>query len=189
MKTILLFLAVLTCVRTEDTFERRLEVVEAQRDGRIVNGHLAAPNQFPHQALLIVNGNVQCGGSLISDLWILTAQQCVSGQVNSKTCASNLHKHSIDDFLAFRTRSARIYLGSTNRAMPVVRNAVLPIWLHSSGDIALVKLNQSVSFTTNVRPIGLPSRSQASANYANVILRSSGFGLMANGQLHIRTLI
>ena len=79
MKTILLLLAVLTCVRTEETLERRLEVVEVQRDGRIVNGNLAVPNQFPHQALLIVNGNVQCGGSLISDLWILTAQQCVAG--------------------------------------------------------------------------------------------------------------
>ena len=82
MKIILLLLAVVACARTEDTFEgveRRLEVVEAQRDGRIINGQTAATNQFPHHALLIINGNIQCGGSLISDLWILTAQHCVNG--------------------------------------------------------------------------------------------------------------
>ena len=67
--------------------------------------------------------------------------------------------------------------------MPVVRNAVLATWLVNFGDIALIKLDSSVPFTTNVRPIGLPSRTQGSTNYAYVILRSSGFGGMANGQL------
>ena len=79
MKTILLLLAVVACARTEETFERRLEVVKAQRDGRIINGQTAATNQFPHHALLIINENIQCDGSLISNLWILTAYHCIAG--------------------------------------------------------------------------------------------------------------
>ena len=67
--------------------------------------------------------------------------------------------------------------------MPVVRNGVFATWRSKSDDIALVQMDAAVPFTTNVRPIGLPSRSQALDSYADVILESSGFGGMANGQL------
>jgi secreted trypsin-like serine protease len=45
-------------------------------DLRITNGYTADRGQFPWQAGLEVDGSSFCGGSVISDLWVLTAAHC-----------------------------------------------------------------------------------------------------------------
>lgn len=50
--------------------------------GRVVGGQLANPGQFPYQVALFVNmwlGTALCGGSLISENYVMTAAHCVSG--------------------------------------------------------------------------------------------------------------
>lgn len=87
MKRVLLFIAILAACRSQQNFENvadDLEVIEstARIVGRIVNGKAAAANQFPHQALIFINtlqGNYQCGGSLISPFWVLSAAHCIIG--------------------------------------------------------------------------------------------------------------
>lgn len=44
---------------------------------RIVGGYPASPNQFPHQVALLRSGSLTCGGSLITDKWVLTAAHCI----------------------------------------------------------------------------------------------------------------
>lgn len=135
--------------------------------GNIVNGQPASANQFPHQARLVINGNILCGGSLINSFWIVSAAHCIEG-----------------------IRSAIAYLGSTNAGnMPVSRSIVKagnpssynPITLRD--DIALLKMSQAVSFAANIKPIVLPTSSQASTVYTNVVLVASGFGRTASGQV------
>jgi secreted trypsin-like serine protease len=51
-------------------------------DSRIINGDLAGLGQFPWQAAVYVplgSSYFVCGGSIISEQWILTAAQCIYG--------------------------------------------------------------------------------------------------------------
>ena len=44
----------------------------------IINGQWAARGAWPWHVMLRLDGRFQCGGSLISDRWVLTAAHCVA---------------------------------------------------------------------------------------------------------------
>lgn len=46
---------------------------------RVIHGKYAADNQFPFMAYLQMDDAFSCGGSLITDTFVLTAAQCASG--------------------------------------------------------------------------------------------------------------
>jgi secreted trypsin-like serine protease len=50
--------------------------LKRQPDYRILNGTEALPGQWPWQVAL-KDGNLFCGGSLISSQWVVTAAHCV----------------------------------------------------------------------------------------------------------------
>lgn len=50
--------------------------------GRVVGGQLAKTAQFPYQVALFIEmflGTAICGGSLISENYVMTAGHCVDG--------------------------------------------------------------------------------------------------------------
>ena len=58
--------------------------VSNTKSDRIAGGYETIPNEFPWQARLIFYSGsyqIQCGGTLISDRWVLTAAQCILGSV------------------------------------------------------------------------------------------------------------
>ena len=49
---------------------------------RIVGGIEATPHSWPHQVALFIDDMYFCGGSLISNEWVLTAAHCMDGLVS-----------------------------------------------------------------------------------------------------------
>lgn len=84
MKFIIFFVLIALSQAEFENVATELEVLPQAPRGvvRIVNGQNAAANQFPHQALVFIStlqGTFQCGGSLISSNWVMSAAHCVIG--------------------------------------------------------------------------------------------------------------
>lgn len=56
---------------------------------RIVGGVETTPHAWPHQVALFIDDMYFCGGSLISNEWVLTAAHCMDGLVS----VSRLQEH------------------------------------------------------------------------------------------------
>ncbi|XP_057376845.1 brachyurin-like [Daphnia carinata] len=144
------------------------------KNNRIVGGEEAIPNEFPWQALLQVEmqgGNAYaCGGSLISDQWILTAAHClvVPGQtVNYVDIYLGKHDRTVSE------DNQKLYSSS--------ESFIHPDWnpTTQAGDIALIKLKSSVKFSQYISPICLASTSEP--DYVNSSVTVTGWGITYDG--------
>ncbi|XP_050096684.1 brachyurin-like [Anopheles aquasalis] len=144
----------------------------AEPSRRIVNGEEAFPGQFPYQIALLSNfaaGGGLCGGSILTNNYILTAAHCV-----------------VDGNGALATDGTAI-LGAHNRinAEPTQQRIAFSqsgVFVHPSynptlirNDIATVRLNSPAVFNDRVQPIDLPALSD-SRTFAGLIGTASGFG-------------
>ncbi|XP_066486426.1 serine protease 33-like [Tiliqua scincoides] len=117
---------------------------------RVVGGQNSEPGEWPWQVSIRVNGLHECGGSLISPQWVVTAAHCFT---NSQ------------DVLLYR-----IHLGEYDLPKPaptMVSSAISKIIIHPyyagtalSADIALVQLQKPVQFSQTILPVCLPRSSE-----------------------------
>ncbi|KAJ6645747.1 Collagenase [Pseudolycoriella hygida] len=138
---------------------------------RIINGHIDTKNQFPWQAHVqasYTNSPINnCGGSIITTTYILTAADCV---LNAKTL--------------------KINLGSTYLSTPAKTLYSNSFFVHHSynsnyfqNNIALIRLPEALQFTSTLMAIRLPSRSQVNETFTNHEAYCTGFGVTsANDQ-------
>uniref|UniRef100_A0A336LGC1 CSON005046 protein n=1 Tax=Culicoides sonorensis TaxID=179676 RepID=A0A336LGC1_CULSO len=128
----------------------------------IVGGTEAEKNEFPHQALLGNNVGFFCGGSLVSEKFVLTAAHCLTPTRPTKVMLGIHNKqYKSKDTQTFDVSQVIIH---PSYKKPVVYN-----------DIGLVQLRKKVKLTPYVRPICLPTRKQVASLPKSLL--ATGFGL------------
>lgn len=72
---ILISIEILKCLIFHADFAGKVHVPLDDKH-RITGGSTASRGQFPWQVALIIDDAYFCGGSLIDELWVLTAAHC-----------------------------------------------------------------------------------------------------------------
>uniref|UniRef100_A0A7N6AT25 Peptidase S1 domain-containing protein n=1 Tax=Anabas testudineus TaxID=64144 RepID=A0A7N6AT25_ANATE len=137
---------------------------------KIVGGVDASAGSWPWQVRLHYNGSYTCGGTLISNQWVLTAAQCTI-EMNSMSLWT-------------------LYFGRVNQSDPniyevnrtVSQVIVNPDYNNTllNNDIALMKLSSPVNYTDYIKPICLASNS--SQFYNSTLCWATGWNVIVNNQ-------
>uniref|UniRef100_A0A336MVN5 CSON007596 protein n=1 Tax=Culicoides sonorensis TaxID=179676 RepID=A0A336MVN5_CULSO len=171
MKYLLTLIFAIICIfglcQVQATEGELLEPVHPQ-DGiyqapRIMYGYTAQPKQFPHMCSLLnrkSSGYTLCGGSLISSRHILTAAHCVASVISTTVGCGTVDRQQ--PYLQVVT--------SVNVAHPNYNPTTL------NNDIAIWTLPITVNSDPYVKPIRLPTVSQAKQTFEGVTATVSGFG-------------
>ncbi|XP_069688317.1 transmembrane protease serine 9-like [Periplaneta americana] len=136
---------------------------------RITHGETASRGQFPYQVALSVDNSWFCGGSLISNDWVLTAGHCIGNSYQVLLGANSVNNPE---------SGAVVVTSSTSIQHEDYAN---------DHDIGLVKV--SVSYSTYISPIALPSRSDQGNTFVGQTARASGWGLTSDGSSSIAELL
>ncbi|XP_076019527.1 chymotrypsin-like elastase family member 2A [Genypterus blacodes] len=115
---------------------------------RVVGGEDVKPNSWPWQISLQYNREGEwrhtCGGTLISQEWVLTAAHCISSGRQYRVA---LGKHNLKE-----TEEGAVFM---NTATIVVHEKWNPFFIRN--DIALIKLETPVTFSEAVMAACLPA--------------------------------
>ena len=132
--------------------------------GRIVGGNTVKEHQWPWQVALVINDVGFCGGSLISNEWVMTAAHCFDGQGPKVLVAAGAHNVGVAE-------EHRVEITSYERMVhPNYDPNIL------SNDIALVKLPEKILFNEFIRPACLPPKSDSDETYVGQLTTPVGWG-------------
>ncbi|XP_040160552.1 chymotrypsin BI-like [Anopheles arabiensis] len=139
---------------------------------RVTNGQEATPGQFPYQIALVsefVITSGLCGGSVLTNNFILTAAHCVVGTAgilaSGGTAIIGAHNRNTAEASQQRIR----FSGPGVIPHPFYASSNL------RNDIALVRLDAPIVFNDRVQPVRLPARSDT-RQFGGFLGTVSGFG-------------
>lgn len=147
--------------------------VSRNANRRIMGGLDAGYGQFPWTAHIKIRGpniDKECGGTLISERWVLTAGHCTQYCINVPLCGIEIPQHEITykvilgeyDQLENEPVLPDAYMAIDVIRHPLYRNVMR---LRDNGyvesepryDLALLMLDREVKLAPNVAPICLPT--------------------------------
>ncbi|XP_006894377.1 PREDICTED: coagulation factor VII-like [Elephantulus edwardii] len=151
--------------------------------GRIVGGKLCPKGQCPWQAVLLVNEELLCGGTLIDDIWVVSAAHCFD-KLNPrklKTVTVVLGEHDLD-------------VKDGHEQERKIAQVMIPdkyIKGKTDHDIALLRLTTPVNFTDYVVPICLPDKTFSEQTLAYIRFSTvSGWGqLLHRGSTSLELMV
>ncbi|XP_056140167.1 coagulation factor IXb [Lampris incognitus] len=142
---------------------------EKNNNKRIVGGFAAAPGEIPWQVSLMTTQNTKhfCGGSLISEVWVITAAHCLTQA-----------KQAVADFFVRAGEHDFNRNENTERDYMVAEKFIHPQYNEKTSqynhDIALLKLSSPVELSKYILPICLGPRS-----FTENLLRESSYSLVS----------
>ncbi|CAM4551187.1 unnamed protein product [Leuciscus chuanchicus] len=141
-----------------------------QSDSRIIGGTSSKLGQWPWQVSLHFNGHHVCGGSLISQDFVVSAAHCFQSSMansgNWRVYVGTISQYTLQtSFLVKKIMVNQNYSSNTN-----------------DYDIALLKLTSPVAFSNTIQPVCLPTFDQTFSD--GLECRTSGFGTTQEGADH-----
>ncbi|CAG9855669.1 unnamed protein product [Phyllotreta striolata] len=133
---------------------------------KIVGGDEAVPHAYPYQVALIIDNSQLCGGSLISQNYVLTAAHC----------ASEMYERNVDIILGAHNVSSNESTQVRRKPSKITINKNFN-YTSLQNDIALIKLNQPAPINAFIKPIELISRTEANNTLDGQTATSTGWGL------------
>jgi hypothetical protein len=95
---------------------------------------------FHYQVQLKQNGTLKCGGSLINEYWIITAEHCFEENIDTE-----------------KLKLWTLSFGSTSsKEDAFIQRKISQLVRHDTADVALLKLDKKIQYQYNIQPICLP---------------------------------
>ncbi|XP_050303493.1 trypsin-2-like [Anthonomus grandis grandis] len=149
MQFLIIAAIAVTCAATPDLKPHFLEVLERNADNRIVGGYPTDILLFPYQVSLQYFHRHVCGGSIISDRWVVSAAHCTQ------------LVHQIPPLPAFSVRLGTSFVQSEGLVYGVAAIFDHPGYGNTDNrfdyDITLIRLASALVFRPNIQPISLPA--------------------------------
>lgn len=138
--------------------------------GRIVGGTKVYPGEYPWQVGIkrIFQSKVFCGGSLLNNEWIVTASHCVDGE------DAEILQVVLGDVDQSTQDGQEIFVGVKQYYKNPNYNS-----LNYDNDIALIRLEQKITFSKFIKPICLPTVTTPPAVGTKCFV--TGFGRIQEG--------
>ncbi|KAM7059378.1 kallikrein-15 [Molossus nigricans] len=145
-------------------FSFLLTSAAAQNNGKVLKGEECEPHSQPWQVALFDRGRFNCGASLVSPYWVLTAAHCQTRPLSNLRV--RLGEHNL------RKSDGREQLRTVSRVVSHP-GYVARTHLH---DLMLLRLTRPARLSRQVRPVSLPMRCPQPGESCVV----SGWGLVSN---------
>jgi len=144
-----------------------IECGQPVRGGRIVNGNRTSPGAYPWAVGIQFGDKLYCGGSVITNRFIITAAHCVKG-INERRIKLILGDHD------------RRQTEPAQETHTIERVFIRPDFVKKTfnNDIALIKLSREVHYSEYIRPVCLPATDRSYNGQNTTVV---GWGKLGEG--------